>query len=107
MFFRYLSLRYPKLTKKSSEKNINFIIVGGIWVYALAMVIPTITGKYGTFDYSPESGKCDYLAEGDNVDPVYFLYSIGFGLPFVLILYSNIGMWKLTTDSSRCMKPYA
>ena len=105
LYSRYLSLRYPRLTKEASERHITLFTVFGIWVYAFVMVIPTVAGKYGTFQYSPESGKCDYLAN-DYGDPRVFLFSVGFGLPFILIVVGNHGIWKLTTKSSRCVRPY-
>ena len=81
------------------------LVVVGIWVYALLMIIPTSIGKYGTFDYDPVSGKCDYLANAYG-DPRYFLCIVGFGLPFILIAASYADIWRRATKSSKGVKPY-
>ena len=75
------------------------MMVLGIWVYALMMVIPTITEKYGSFGYAADLGKCDYIISKDDVDPRMLFYTLGFGIPFILIVGSYFAIWRKTTRS--------
>ena len=74
-----------------------------IWVYALLMIIPTMLGKYGSFGYSAHLGKCDYI-QMDGVDARPLFFSVGFGLPAVIILFSYFLIWNSTTRSSSFLK---
>ena len=85
---------------------INLMVICGIWIYAFVLLIPTISGKYGSFGYNPETGKCDYKVNGD-LDPRVFLYSVGFAIPFFLVVIGNFGIWKVATKPSRSLIPYA
>ena len=76
-------------------------MVFGIWFYALGMVTPTISGIYGNFGYNEYLGKCDYITKDDNTPRVVF-YSLGFGLPLILIVVSYFGT---TIKSSLFLKP--
>jgi hypothetical protein len=75
----------------------------GIWAYAFVMIIPTMLGKYGSFGYAKDLGKCDYILN-DGVDPRVLFYSLGFGLPAILIIVSYFGIWRTTTKSSSFLK---
>jgi hypothetical protein len=50
------------------------MVVGGIWLYALLMVIPTKIGNLGyntalgKFEYNSRLGKCEYIDWDFNVD---------------------------------------
>ena len=90
----------------ASKKYFNLLAIFAIWIYALVMVVPTMSGKYGSFGYNPESGKCDYKADR-NGDPRIFLYSVGFAIPFLLIVIGNLGIWKVATKPSRSLIPCA
>ena len=81
-----------------------------IWLYALAMVTPTLSnsinnpsleddiqGYTGTFGYNTMLGKCDYM---DNNGPRVLFYTLGFGLPLILIVACYSGIWRTTTLSS-------
>ena len=48
-------------------------------------------------------GKCDYIEKGE-VDPKYLFYSIGFGLPAIIIIVSYFIIWKTTLKSSSFLK---
>ena len=84
-----------------------------IWLYALVMVTPTLTttltipaqgkiGYSGAFGYNPGLGKCDYM---DSNGPRVLFYTIGFGLPLILIVVSYAGIWRTTTHSSSSVQP--
>ena len=80
-------------------------MVAGIWVYAFAMVAPTLSNTYGmsgygTFGYNEALGKCDY--DDDGFDDVF--YSIGFCLPLILIVLSYFGIRRITLRSSSNLK---
>ena len=79
------------------------MIVVMIWVYALMMIIPTMLGQHGTFGFNEEMVKCGYVNK-DGVDPKIVFYSIGFGLPAILIVASYFGIWMSTTKSSSFLK---
>ena len=70
----------------------------------LAMVVPTISGIYGNFGYNEYLGKCDYITEDDNTPRTIF-YSLGFGLPLILIVVSYFGIWITTIKSGLFLKP--
>ena len=100
---RCLSLTYPEVSKIVSIHHRNLATVIGIWVYAMVMVIPTATGSYGAFDYAPLLGKCDYV-DKNGVNPRYLFYSIGFGLPAIIIIVSYFIIWRTTLKSSSFLK---
>ena len=95
---RWLNLAYPALSKEAFKRHINVLAVFGIWLYALLMVIPISFGIFGTFEYNPCSGKCDYI---DRDDERYYWFSIEFGLPCILIVASYTGIWKVARRSTR------
>ena len=63
------------------------------------MILPTMMGRYGSFGYTKELGKCDYIVK-DGVDPKVLFYSLGFGIPAVMIILSYFGTWRTTLKSS-------
>ena len=96
------------------------------WVYAAAMVAPTISKTlgssqflnfslglpgYGTFGYNKHRGKCDYMDDNDDKDdnddngPRALFMSLGFGLPFILIVASYFGIWRTSILSGAILKP--
>ena len=79
-------------------------MVFGIWVYALGMVTPTISGIYGNFGYNEYLGKGDYITKENNTPRVVF-YSLGYGLPLILIVVSYFGIWRTTIRSYLILKP--
>ena len=97
-------MTYPELSKAVSIKHRNLITFLGIWVYALLMVIPTIMGKYGSFGYAADLGKCYVIISKDGVDPRRLLYTLGFGIPFILIVASYFAIWRMSTRSSSFLK---
>ena len=100
LLFRCLSIVCPHVSIAVSVKQRNLMTVIGIWTYACAMIIPTILMKYGSFGYSKELGKCDYI-EWDGIDAKPLFWSIGFGLPALLIVFSNIILiWQSIKKSS-------
>ena len=88
------------------SKHKNFMIVIGIWVYAFMMVLPTICGFHGEFGYNEDLGKCDYIETETDDDPRLFFYSIGFGLPLILIVVSYYSIWRNATKLSSFLKPH-
>ena len=106
-FSRFLAYSHPNLSKVVLIKNRNLMMVCGIWVYALGMVAPTISGIYGTFGYNKDLGKCDYISihKYDCGRPRQLFYSLGFGLPLILIVISYFGIWRTTIKSGLFLKP--
>ena len=81
-------------------------MVAGIWVYSLTMVSPTLSKTYdmpgyGRFGYNEDLGKCGY---DDVQGPRVLFYSIGFGVPLILIVVSYFGIWTITMKSSSSLK---
>ena len=103
IMIRCLSLTYPEVSKIVSIKHRNLVTVVGIWVYALVMVMPTATGSYGAFDYVSHLGKCEYIIKNE-VNPKYLFWSIGFGLPAIIIIVSYFIIWRTTLKSSSFLK---
>ena len=81
------------------------MMVGEIWLYALLMVIPTISGNLGyntglgKFGNHSRLGKCEYIDGDFDVDLDDHLrtifYSFEFGVPFILIVVSYFGIWSI------------
>ena len=68
------------------------------------MVAPTISGIFGEFGYNEDLGRCVYITKDDNTPRVLF-YSLGFGLPLILIVISYFGIWRTTIKSGLFLKP--
>ena len=111
--FSFLCVSHPQMSKAVSVKNRGLCMVLTIWLYALVMVTPTLTttltipaqgkiGYSGAFGYNPGLGKCDYM---DSNGPRVLFYTIGFGLPLILIVVSYAGIWRTTTHSSSSLQP--
>jgi hypothetical protein len=82
------------------------MIAGGIWFYSFLMVIPSITGRFGSFGYNERLEKCDYIDEDIEWYWRILFFSIELGLPFVLIVVSYFGIWRKSTKLASSVKPH-
>ena len=74
-----------------------------IWAYPLGIVVPTISNTlgrqgYGKFGYNQRLGKCDYMDDDGNTSSI-ISYSLGFGLPFLMMIVSYFQIWRKTNKS--------
>ena len=88
-------MKYPHSNVVSFKKR----MVAVIWLYAFAMIAPTMMGMYGTFGFDHKLGKCDFIPK-DGRNPKVFFWSLGFGLPFFLIALSYAAICKMTKASA-------
>ena len=95
---RYLSLAHPLVSESLFKKNRNKFIVLGIWVYAFILILPSLYMK--SFGYNHQLGKCDYIHDEGQVDPMPIFFSVAFGIPALMIVLCYFGIWKTVHQSS-------
>ena len=58
----------------------------------------------GDYGYDCQVGHCSMIkTEGVSPIPRLFVFAIGFLLPFLTIVFSNIGLWKIVRSSSTAL----
>jgi len=100
---RCLALKNRLLCKKILYGTRGYLVIGLIWVYAVIMVIPSLTEAYGQFGYNRKNGKCDFV-EKDGLDPHFFFYAVGFLFPLAILVVSYFIIWKTSKKSSKYLK---
>ena len=59
----------------------------------------------GDYGYDCQVGHCSMIkTEGVSPIPRLFVFAIGFLLPFLTIVFSNIGLWKIVRASTTYLK---
>ena len=92
------------MMKAENIKILNILLIAGIWIFAAVITLPTTFDLYGSFGYDETVGKCDYLVDGPSVVMVY--YSVTFGSPALLILFSYSLIWIKGLHSSAFRSRY-
>ena len=103
---RCLGLCYPEVANRVF-KHI-WVSILGIWTYAIVLVVPSVSGWYGTFGYDYDLGKCDMIdSESRLIHPRALFLGIGFTLPFILIVVSYVTMWWRVVKSDLYLRQHS
>ncbi len=105
---RCVGLVRPNIAEKVFAGRSGVSIIAGIWLYAVALVLPSVTGGVGSLGYNCRGGKCDFLGNDDGnkeeLSPHVIFYLIGFSLPCAVILLSYLFIWCYVRASTHFLR---
>jgi len=71
----------------------SFIILFLCWLIPFLMLLPSLTGVEGSMGLQKWTGSCTILPDRDGSNPKKLFYAIGFGIPSVTLIVSDIAIY--------------
>ena len=127
-FSRFFMLSHPRIGKVVFTGRLAQLPLAGVWILGIIAISPNLFGvstqwgdtrqksvrdtdvyylppsmlqNLGDYGYDCQVGHCSMIkTEGVSPIPRLFVFAIGFLLPFLTIVFSNIGLWKIVRSSS-------
>ncbi|XP_076314362.1 G-protein coupled receptor moody-like [Tachypleus tridentatus] len=102
---RYILIVHPSVYKKVYRKCYIIVMIITIWLFVLVLLVPTLLGTWGRFGYDEKTRECDMI-EVNGHSSKYFLFTFGFSLPSVIIVFCYTWILWVIKRSSRRLHKY-
>ncbi|XP_034832544.1 G-protein coupled receptor moody-like [Maniola hyperantus] len=98
---RYIIIIYPRIYRKIYQNRNLAIMLAVIWFFPILTLIPTLLGKWGSFDLDPLNGSCTIVPDENKRSPKQFLFIASFGLPCIPIFFCYARIFCLVRKATQ------
>ncbi|XP_013775723.1 G-protein coupled receptor moody-like [Limulus polyphemus] len=102
---RYILIVHPSVYKKVYRKRYIIAMIITILLFVLVLLLPTLVGAWGRFGYDEKTRECDMI-EVNGRSSKYFLFTFGFSLPSVIIVFCYTRILCVMKRSSKRLQKY-